>query len=122
MGTAVVVALTALIGALAALVTAWGKLLKALIEIKKLQAELGKTNSVVRELGAASGNPQIVNAARALPIPDGGAVMRWANEHRVTNPWDMGPKNWERCLFDLGYPGGRSHQLVFNEDGTLKYQ
>ncbi len=86
MGTAVVVALTALIGALAALVTAWGKLLKALIEIKKLQAELGKTNSVVRELGAASGNPQIVNAARALPIPDGGAVMRWANEHRVTNP------------------------------------
>jgi len=54
--------------------------------------------------------------------PDGALVIKWAREHKAQNAWDMGTKNWERCLYDLGYPEGKLHRLEFNNDGTLKYQ
>jgi hypothetical protein len=49
-------------------------------------------------------------------------VGKWASYHKVANAWDMGPKNWERCLYDLGYPGGVQHELVYESDGKLRYQ
>jgi len=49
-------------------------------------------------------------------------VLKWASDHRAQNAYHMGPKNWERCLHDLGYPGGVRHELVYEADGTLKYQ
>ena len=47
-------------------------------------------------------------------------VNEWARLNRI-NPFDMGPKNYQRCLHDLGM-GGKYHELEFNEDGSLKYQ
>ncbi|MEG4274997.1 MULTISPECIES: hypothetical protein [unclassified Microcoleus] len=38
-----------------------------------------------------------------------------------TNAFDMGPKNYQRCLYDLGL-GGKYHELEYNENGSLKYQ
>lgn len=48
-------------------------------------------------------------------------VFQWAKEKRAENPHDMGSKNYERCSFDLGYPGWE-HDLLKEENGTLKYQ
>jgi hypothetical protein len=90
-------------------------------EVEHLQAELQKTNLVVGGLSEQSNSPKIAAAAKGLLRPPGEAVAAWAGEHRASNPWDMGPKNWERCLFDLGYPGGKRNELAF-EDGKLRYQ
>ncbi|KYC41042.1 hypothetical protein WA1_23275 [Scytonema hofmannii PCC 7110] len=47
-------------------------------------------------------------------------IAEWAKLNRV-NPFDMGSKNYQRCLYDLGL-GGKYHELEYNEDGSLKYQ
>jgi hypothetical protein len=47
-------------------------------------------------------------------------IADWSRLNR-TNPFDMGLKNYQRCLYDLGL-GGKYHELEFNEDGSLKYQ
>ena len=47
-------------------------------------------------------------------------IAEWAKLNK-TNPFDMGPKNYQRCLYDLKL-GGKYHQLEYNEDGSLKYQ
>lgn len=47
-------------------------------------------------------------------------VAEWARLNN-TNAFDMGPKNYQRCLHDLGM-GGKYHELEYNEDGSLKYQ
>ncbi|BAZ45396.1 hypothetical protein NIES4102_24180 [Chondrocystis sp. NIES-4102] len=47
-------------------------------------------------------------------------IAEWARLNR-TNPFDMGPKNYQRCLWDLQL-GGKYHELEYNEDGSLKYQ
>ena len=47
-------------------------------------------------------------------------IAEWAKLNK-TNPFDMGPKNYQRCLYDLNL-GGKYHQLEYNEDGSLKYQ
>jgi hypothetical protein len=49
-------------------------------------------------------------------------VRGWAAQHNAQNPFDMGPRNFQRCLFDLGLEGGVEHELSFNDDGTLKHQ
>jgi hypothetical protein len=49
------------------------------------------------------------------------AVGTWAAYHSVPNPFDMGPKNFLRCLFDLGVPGGRRYELEYKDD-KLIYQ
>ena len=90
-------------------------------EVEHLQAELQKTNLVVGGLSEQSNSPEIAAGARGLLRPPGEAVAAWAREHGASNPWDMGPRNWERCLFDLGFPGGKRNELVF-EGGKLKYQ
>jgi hypothetical protein len=47
-------------------------------------------------------------------------IAEWARLNR-TNPFDMGAKNYQRCLHDLGL-GGKYHELEYNEDGSLKSQ
>ena len=47
-------------------------------------------------------------------------IAEWAKLNK-TNPFDIGPKNYQRCLYDLKL-GGKYHQLEYNEDGSLKYQ
>lgn len=37
-------------------------------------------------------------------------VHAWAEKHGIPNPYDMGLKNWEQCLYDLGYLGGKDHR------------
>jgi hypothetical protein len=49
-------------------------------------------------------------------------LEEWARSHRVRNRFDMGPKNWERCKFDLKLPDGIEHSLDYDEDGYLRYQ
>jgi hypothetical protein len=127
--TAVVVALTALVVAIAGLLAALKKARDAINSIKgakeeltSVRAGLQQTNLVVGQLSSQSPNADVAAAGKTLPKPDGALVIRWAQQHNAPNAWDMGPKNWERCLYDLGYPGGKAHQLEFNNDGTLKYQ
>jgi hypothetical protein len=88
--------------------------------VQSLQAELQKTNVVVGGLTEGSNRPEIVEAARKLLKPPWQLVADWAQKHGADNPWDLGPRNWERCLFDLGY-GGRPNELAM-ENGKLKYQ
>ena len=52
----------------------------------------------------------------------GPRVKLWADLQGAINPYDLGPKNWERCLYDLGLPGGRKHTLEYDKSGRLKYQ
>ena len=47
-------------------------------------------------------------------------IAEWARLNR-TNPFDMGPKNYQRCLWDLKL-GGKYHELEYKKDGSLKYQ
>ena len=47
-------------------------------------------------------------------------IAEWAKLNK-TNPFDMGPKNYQRCLYDFKLCG-KYHQLDYNEDGSLKYQ
>jgi hypothetical protein len=88
--------------------------------VQSLQAELQKTNVVVGGLTEDSGRPEVVEAAKKLLMPPGQWVADWAQQHGADNPWDLGPLNWERCLFDLGR-GGKPNELVM-ENGKLKYQ
>ena len=46
-------------------------------------------------------------------------VAEWARVNRI-DPFDMGLKNYQRCLYDLRL-GGKYHELEYNEDGSLKY-
>ena len=55
--------------------------------------------------------PEVENQAR---------VAAWANRNGV-NPFDMGPKNYQRCLYDLGL-GGVNHELKYDKKGKLKYR
>ena len=87
--------------------------------VERLRAELQKTNMVVGGLTEDSQRPEIVEAAKKLLRPPGELVEEWAQNHGA-DPWDMGPKNWERCVYDLGY-GGKKNELVM-ENGKLKYQ
>lgn len=54
--------------------------------------------------------------------PPGHSVADWARQNRARNPFDMGPLNWKRCLFDLNYEGGEKHGLYWEPDGSLKYR
>jgi hypothetical protein len=47
-------------------------------------------------------------------------IAEWGRLNK-TNPFDMGAKNYQRCLHDLGL-GGKYHELEYNEDESLKYQ
>ncbi|MEG4246179.1 hypothetical protein QUA51_26190, partial [Microcoleus sp. Pol10_D6] len=41
-------------------------------------------------------------------------IAEWARLNR-TNPFDMGAKNYQRCIHDLGL-GGKYYELEYNED------
>jgi len=88
--------------------------------VQNLQAELQKTNVVVGGLTEGSDRPEVVEAGKKLLKPPGQWVADWAKQHGADNPWDLGPLNWERCLFDLGC-GGKPNELVM-ENGKLKYR
>lgn len=47
-------------------------------------------------------------------------ISEWAKINKI-DPLNMGPKNYQRCLYDLGM-GGHFYSLESNPDGTLKYQ
>jgi hypothetical protein len=97
-------------------------------------------SAIVGGMGLAVGGTAV--AVTMAPIAIAGAVLGAAGyglfklfgggddtEHRVEEwarikkiaPYAMGPKNYQRCLYDLGL-GGHPHELEFNEDGSLKYQ
>jgi hypothetical protein len=50
------------------------------------------------------------------------AVVAWARENKAQNAWNLGPKNFLRCLYDLGIPGGKRFELEREQDGSLKNQ
>lgn len=83
--------------------------------IRKLRVEIKKLQQAILSTNAPEGDPPV--------RPDPSLVIRWAHDHRAENPWDLGPKNWERCLYDLGYPGGKQHELTYDKTtGKLQYQ
>lgn len=50
------------------------------------------------------------------------AVVAWARRNKAQNAWHLGPKNFLRCLYDLGIPGGKRFDLELEQDGSLKNQ
>jgi hypothetical protein len=46
------------------------------------------------------------------------AVVAWAIENKAQNAWNLGPKNFLRCLYDLGIPGGKRFELEREQDGA----
>lgn len=48
-------------------------------------------------------------------------VIEWASKHNALDPFDMGPSNYQKCLFDLGL-GGKDNKLEWEQDGHLKYR
>ena len=50
------------------------------------------------------------------------AVVAWARQNKAQNAWNLGPKNFLRCLYDLGIPGGKRFDLEWEQDGSLKNQ
>ena len=96
--------------------------------LEEAEDELAKSRNTVLKLDAlsrlASGDTQ--GHPKALADWDwtvvGPRVKHWADDHGAANPYDLGPKNWERCLYDLGLPGGREHTLEYEKSGRLKYQ
>lgn len=50
------------------------------------------------------------------------AVVAWARENKAQNAWNLGSKNFLRCLYDLGIPGGKRFDLEKEQDGSLKNQ
>jgi hypothetical protein len=49
-------------------------------------------------------------------------VIAWARLHKAQNAWNLGPKNYLRCLYDLRIPGGKFFKLEYEQDGSLKNQ
>jgi hypothetical protein len=49
-------------------------------------------------------------------------VIAWARLNKAQNAWNLGPKNYLRCLYDLGIPGGKLFDLEYELDGSLKHQ
>lgn len=48
-------------------------------------------------------------------------VIEWAESYHAENPYDMGPRNYQKCLYDLGL-GGEYYKLEYDEKGRLKPQ
>lgn len=48
-------------------------------------------------------------------------VIEWAESHHAENPYDMGPRNYQKCLYDLGL-GGEDYKLEYDAKGRLKPQ
>jgi hypothetical protein len=47
-------------------------------------------------------------------------VTDWAKSHHAEDPYNMGPKNYQKCLYDIGL-GGEDYQLEYEND-RLKFQ
>jgi hypothetical protein len=72
-----------------------------------------------------------VTFGKGTAIPDskwldwnriGAAVTDWAIKNRAENPYDMGPQNFKKALFDLGIPGGEDAVLEWDERDKLRYK
>ncbi len=117
----IVVIATTFLGTLTVFVAAIKKLIKSANEVWE---EINKLKQGVLSANAALTliSQQSPEASISYVKPDPALVFRWAQEHRAQNPYDLGPKNWERCLYDLGYLGGRANELRFEANGSLAYQ
>ncbi len=115
----------ALITGIFALVTAIAKLLKTVFSIRNLRRDQHKIGADQQRIGlilSDPDDPQALEARAKLGKPDPSPVKKWAVRNLADNPYNMGPKKWERCLYDLGYVDGVKHELAFESDGKLRYQ
>jgi hypothetical protein len=117
--TGLITAITALLTALALAVPAF---IHVFEKIRRLKADLTKTNSAIARVAEAPNSPDTIAAVQKLGMPAPERVGEWATKHHAMNAWDMGQKNWERCLFDLGFEGGKKNELKHDENGRLIYQ
>jgi hypothetical protein len=88
--------------------------------VKKIEQGVPSTNHAVSQIGRPSTGDQALVDGPAFK-PDPALVIKWAQQNGADNPWDLGPKNWERCLFDSQYPGGVRHELTPESNGKLRY-
>lgn len=72
-------------------------------------------------VGKAGGQDLLKKDAFKVLRPPEPDVLKWAKNQGATNPYNMGPRNYERCSYDLEYPGWE-HDLIHDEKGNLKYQ
>jgi hypothetical protein len=80
------------------------------------------TNLVLNKVSLEQGECRNHRCGEGLAKPNPLTVYEWAKNHKVPNAFDMGPLNWERCLYDLGHPGGKFHELEYDQQGKLKYK
>jgi len=94
-----------------------GSLITANIsESDKLEYIIQRINGLIRE-NASRRQKRAFNLAL-----DGRRVQDWAANHNAKDPYNMGPRNFERCLFDLDLEGGVEHELRRDGAGNLEYQ
>lgn len=78
------------------------------IQFKKLKKENVKMKNEIRQLKYIKFNET--------------DVLKWAKEHNVPDPYNMGPKNFEKCLFDLEIEGGKNNELKYDKNNMLIYR
>jgi hypothetical protein len=86
-------------------------------------SESDRLDHIIQMLNALSREAAPKGPKRGFNVMlDALRVQDWAAKNKARNAWDMEPRNFERCLFDLGLEGGVDHELLYDEGGYLKYQ
>lgn len=70
-------------------------------------------DSIVRLFGrdlVGDRTPMIFEGLLKTGKPGEHEVGTWAATQGIANSVSMGTRNWEQCLHDLGYQGGRDHR------------
>ena len=90
--------------------------LKPASELDKMDFIIQKIDSLIRE-NASRRQKREFNLAL-----DDWRVRDWAASHNAKDAYNMGPRNFQRCLFDLGLEGGVYHELSHDAENNLQYQ
>lgn len=117
----VIAAATGVCVTISAFVAALVVLFQGLLKLKDTVKQVGDAILHQKQKEAIERNPEAPPANGELKKgkPKGQDVADWAKERNL-NPYEMGPKNWEQCLWDLKCEGG--HNYDFPRTGSLPYQ
>jgi hypothetical protein len=85
----VIAAIAALLTALAVAVPAF---IRVFDKIRRLKAELTKTNAAIARVAEVPNSPDTIAAVQKLGMPAPERVGEWATQHHAMNAWDMGQK------------------------------
>ena len=105
-------------------ITQWDDIDEAFTKVVSAIRKASEVILAARSVKSASDEKILVDLCKIQDVIDWdkvrAKVIDWAKSHHVEDPYDMGPKNYQKCLFDIGL-GGDDCKLEF-EYGRLKYQ